>query len=152
MGEGGETAGLNGFFQNLEYGRPILGVKIPFSWIDPAWKEGTIEIAEASLRPGGSGLWKLAVEPDLDLKGVRIQGPKEKVGPALQALNPKGIYYIKITGFVYQKGPKEKFLHLQNVTITAQKVTVTIPSGQKFDKKLIIEIFGEKVEFIDFTA
>lgn len=48
------SAGLEGFFQSLEYGRPILGVKIPFSWVDPDWREGTIEIAEATIEPGGS--------------------------------------------------------------------------------------------------
>jgi len=142
----GFSGDLKGFFGSLEYGRPILGIKIPFSWIDSEWKEGTIEIAEASLQPGGSGLWKLAVQPDLVLKGVTVRGPKETSGQALRALGPKGINSVKITSFSYSNPKKSEVIDLHKIEITSRGVVVTGNSFSQSQKKLITEIFGKKVE------
>ena len=137
---------MGGFFASLEYGRPILGVRIPFSWIDPSWKEGAIEIAEASLAPGGSGLWKLAVQPDLVLKGVTVRGPEETSGQAVRALGSKAINSVKITSFSYSNPKKSEVIDLHKVEITNRVVVVTGNSFSLNQKKLIIEIFGKKVE------
>lgn len=129
-----------------------MGIKIPFSWIDSEWKEGTIEIAEASLQPGGSGLWKLAVQPDLVLKGVTVRGPEETSGQALRALGSKGINSIKITSFSYTNPKKTEVIDLQKVEITGGGVVVTGNSFSLKQKKLITEIFGKKVEIIGFGS
>ena len=139
-------AGLGAFFQSLEYGRPVLGVKIPFSWIDPSWKEGTIEIAEATIEPGGPGIWKLATQPDLVLRGVSITGPKSQIETALRSISPKRIYSVKITSFRYSDPKKTEALDLQKVEIKSSGVVVRGALLSLNQKKLITEIFGNKVE------
>lgn len=140
------SAGLEGFFQSLEYGRPVLGVKIPFSWIDPSWKEGTIEIAEATIEPGGPGIWKLATQPDLVLRGVSISGPRDQVEAALRSLGPKGIYFVKIVSFRYIDPKRSEAVDLRKVEIRTHKVTVQGEALNRVQQKLITEIFGKKVE------
>jgi len=147
---GKERSGLGGFFASLEFGRPILGVRIPFSWINPDWKEGTIEIAEASLQPGGSGLWKLAVQPDLVLKGVILCGREELAGKALQALRSKGIYSMKIVSFSYRPNQYSETVHWQEVWFNKDKVIVSPPGVSQEQKRLIAKIFGKEVAYKNF--
>jgi hypothetical protein len=141
-----QQSGLSGFFESLEYGRPVLGVKIPFSWIDPSWKEGTIEIAEVTIEPGGSGMWKLAVQPRLVLKGVSIIGPKQNVAKAIQGITPKGINSLKILKIEVRPTDALGVIQLQEMTNTSKGITVT--AGQKNEKTadLIYEIFGKTVD------
>jgi len=141
-----ETVGLAGFFQSLEYGRSVVGLKIPFSWIEPDWREGTIEIAEATIEPGGPGMWKLAVQPRLVLKGVSIIGPKQNVAKAIQAIIPKGINTLKILNIEIRPTDALGVIQLQGMTNTSKGITLTAPRNKKEMANLINEIFGKTVD------
>jgi len=144
-----EQSGLAGFFQSLEYGRAVLGIKIPFSWIEPAWKEGTIEIAEATIEPGGGGMWKLAIQPQLVLKGVMVEGPIEEAGKAIRAISPKGINTVKIVSFEFRSMDGKDSARIQKVQISSDKVSISKPMGPVTQYKIIKEIFGNNVAMED---
>lgn len=133
------------FFSSLEYGRPIRGVTIPFRWIDASWEDGKIEIEEASIEPGGSGMWKLATRPDLILKGVTVRGPAEHAGKAIRAISPKGAMQLKILHFTYMPTPGRKSLYLEEVVVAQGRTTVIRTTGDSAFMKTIVEIFGKDV-------
>lgn len=142
-----EVSGLGGFFRSLEYGKPVMGVKIPFEWINPSWREGVIEIAEATIRPGGPGIWKLATRPDLILRGVDICGPKQQVAQVIQGIIPQGIYSVKIENFRYQNPNQSERLALQELRITNGKMMIPQPVDGQATKKIIQRILGNNIVF-----
>jgi len=127
-------------FGSMEYDRPIRGVVIPLHWIDPAWNEGRIEIAEASIHPGGPGMWKLASQPDLVLKGLTVVGTKSQTSKALRALSLKGIYQLKIEHFTYRAPETSETIQLDWVSYKEGKFKIREPTT-----KALIEIFGKDV-------
>ena len=92
---------LKSFFSGLEYGKPILGIRVPLlaqATGPDSGDRGSLVIGKAFLEPSGQGIWKTALSPKLVLERVQMEGTGREISSVLRQFQTNWSGGVEIRG------------------------------------------------------
>lgn len=121
-----EGANLKSVFLSLEFGKPILGIRVPLvaeTRGPDSGDRGSLVIGKAFLEPSGRGIWKTALSPKLVLEKVEIKGTGREIGSVFRQLQANWPGGVEIRGLeISWKAAEANHLRAEKVRFEEKQI------------------------------